>query len=515
MRRVELSDGADLAQWREAARALLADGVPPDQVLWPGGAQDDLLGAGADMFERSVPAQPGVAVARRRVASEPRVPREFLELAGLVLAHADPRRHALLYRLLWRIAHGERALLAMVTDDDVAWARHAAKAVSREKHKMKAFVRFREVADGQGAVYVAWFEPEHDVLPQVAPFFVRRFAGMRWSILTPARSAHWDGATLHLGDGARRGDAPAGDGLEDLWRVYYANIFNPARLKVGAMVKEMPVRYWKNMPEAALIPALVRDAGTRMQAMVDAAPTVPQKIFPAPLETPGTRRADAARLRERGVPAMPGTPREPGGSRPADVAPALPALQAAVSACRACPLWQPATQAVPGEGPADARIMVVGEQPGDREDLVGRPFVGPAGQLLDRALAEAGIARDALYLTNAVKHFKFRPTGKRRLHVRADAAEQTACRPWLEAELAAVRPRMVLCLGATAAQAMLGRGFALLSGRGRWYRLEDGLQVLPTVHPSWLLRLSDAERAAAWPGFIADVRLLQTAATLA
>lgn len=486
MRRVELADGADLAQWREAARALLADGVPPDQVLWPGGAQDDLLGAGADMPRADAAAPPGVAVAPRRAAPQPRVPREFLELAGLVLAHADPRRHALLYRLLWRIAHGERALLAMVTDDDVAWARHAAKAVSREKHKMKAFVRFREVADGQGAVYVAWFEPEHDVLPQVAPFFVRRFAGMRWSILTPARSAHWDGATLHLGEGARRGDAPAGDVLEDLWRVYYANIFNPARLKVGAMVKEMPVRYWKNMPEATLIPSLVRDAGARMQAMVEAAPTVPHKVFPAPRETPGTRGAGDAT-----------------------------ALHAAIASCRACPLWKPATQAVPGEGPADARIMVVGEQPGDREDLAGRPFVGPAGQLLDRALAEAGIARDTLYLTNAVKHFKFKPAGKRRLHVRADAAEQAACRPWLQAELAAVRPRLVLCLGATAAQAMLGRGFALLSGRGRWYALEDGLQVLPTVHPSWLLRLSDAERAAAWPGFIADLRLLQTAAALA
>src|SRR5690606_22608525 len=128
--------------------------------------------------------------------------------------------------------------------------------------------------------------------------------------------------------------------------------------------------------------------------------------------------------------------------------------------------------------------------------------VGPAGQLFDRALAEAGIDRATLYLTNAVKHFKFRPAGKRRLHVRADATEQAACRPWLEAELAAVRPRMVLCLGATAAQALLGRGFALLSGRGRWYRLDDGLRVLPTVHPSWLLRLSDRERPDAWRGFI-------------
>ncbi|HEY4528795.1 MAG TPA: UdgX family uracil-DNA binding protein, partial [Luteimonas sp.] len=188
--------------------------------------------------------------------------------------------------------------------------------------------------------------------------------------------------------------------------------------------------------------------------------------------------------------------------------PDLATVHAVVAACRACPLWKPATQAVAGEGPADARIMVIGEQPGDQEDLAGRPFVGPAGQLFDRALAEAGLDRASLYLTNAVKHFKFRPTGKRRLHVRADAAEQAACRPWLEAELAAVRPRVVLCLGATAAQAMLGRGFALLSGRGRWYRRDDGLHVLPTVHPSWLLRLPDAERPEAWRGFVADLRLL-------
>ena len=511
MRRVELADGADLAEWREAARALLLDAVPPEHVLWQSGAQDDLLGASLPRLLRDDLAQDGpgapmsgmqAQAARDRATAgtrTPRVPREFLDLAALVIAHADPQRHALLYRLLWRIAQGERALLAMVTDDDVAWARLAAKAVSREKHKMKAFVRFREVADGQGTVYVAWFEPEHDVLPQVAPFFVRRFAGMRWSILTPMRSAHWDGAALQLGEGARRADAPDGDALEDLWRVYYANIFNPARLKVGAMVKEMPVRYWKNMPEAALIPGLVQDAGARMQAMVEAAPTVPQKAFPAPRDTPGARSAAMPVLASAGLAAGEG-----GGETPAGLA----TVHSAVAACRACPLWKPATQAVAGEGPADARIMVIGEQPGDQEDLAGRPFVGPAGQLLDRALAEAGLDRAALYLTNAVKHFKFRPTGKRRLHVRADAAEQAACRPWLEAELAAVRPRVVLCLGATAAQAMLGRGFALLSGRGRWYQRDDGLRVLPTVHPSWLLRLTEAERPDAWRGFIADLRLL-------
>src|SRR5690606_35700762 len=156
-------------EWREAARALLVDAVPPEHVLWQSGAQDDLLGASMPLLQGVARGGPGATPSGSRAqtapdpatagARAPRVPREFLDLAALVIAHADPQRHALLYRLLWRIAHGERALLAMVTDDDVAWARLAAKAVSREKHKMKAFVRFREVADGQGTVYVAWFEP--------------------------------------------------------------------------------------------------------------------------------------------------------------------------------------------------------------------------------------------------------------------------------------------------------------------------------------------------------------------
>ena len=280
MRQVELADGADLAEWREAARALLVAGIPPGQVSWDGGGvQPDLLGGLARGAGQARVATDGESGRSGRV---PRVPRGFLDLAGLVVAHADPRRHALLYRLLWRLAHGERALLDILSDPDVAWAHAAAKAVRREKHKMKAFVRFREVAGDQGQVFISWFEPVHDVLPQVAPFFVKRFAGMRWSILTPTRSAHWDGSALHLGPGAERADAPGHDALEALWRVYYANIFNPARLKVDAMVKEMPVRYWKNLPEAELIPGLIRDAGARMQAMVDAAPSVPRKRIPAP-----------------------------------------------------------------------------------------------------------------------------------------------------------------------------------------------------------------------------------------
>jgi DNA polymerase len=162
-----------------------------------------------------------------------------------------------------------------------------------------------------------------------------------------------------------------------------------------------------------------------------------------------------------------------------------------------------------GEGPADARAMLIGEQPGDQEDLAGRPFVGPAGQLLDRALQAVGIDRGALYVTNTVKHFKFEPRGKRRLHARANAAEQTACRIWLEAELVHIKPRLIVCLGAMAAQAILGPDFRLLDQRGRWHALDDGTRALATVHPSYLLRLPTAERAVAWDAFVRDLDLLR------
>ena len=193
---------------------------------------------------------------------------------------------------------------------------------------------------------------------------------------------------------------------------------------------------------------------------------------------------------------------------------ALRTLRKAAADCRACPLWEPATQTVFGEGPAKARIMLVGEVPGDEEDLSGHPFVGPSGQLLDRALGELGLDREAMYVTNAVKHFKFVPRGKRRLHSKPSPSEQRACRPWLERELQAIRPQVVVCLGATAAQALLGRGFGLMKSRGQWQPLANGARVLATVHPSWVLRQRGSQaRAAAFADFKADLARLVEAAS--
>jgi DNA polymerase len=188
----------------------------------------------------------------------------------------------------------------------------------------------------------------------------------------------------------------------------------------------------------------------------------------------------------------------------------IEALRRAAKRCRACPLWKPATQTVFGAGPDDASIMLIGEQAGDREDLEGEPFVGPAGRLLDQALGEIGIDRETLYVTNVIKHFKFELRGKRRLHKRANAAEIEACLRWLDGEIAGVAPRYVVCLGAMASRVMLGAGFKLMRERGDWRRLEDGRWCLATVHPSAVLRSRIAgDYDAAYAGFVADLAKLK------
>jgi uracil-DNA glycosylase len=189
--------------------------------------------------------------------------------------------------------------------------------------------------------------------------------------------------------------------------------------------------------------------------------------------------------------------------------PSVTKLREAAADCRACPLWKDATQTVFGEGPAKAVVVLVGEQPGDREDQEGRPFVGPAGRVLDDALADAGIDRKQVYLTNAVKHFKWTPRGKRRIHQKPNAEETAACRPWLDAELAVVKPDVLVALGATAAQGLLGRGFRVTRDRGTPVDSDLAPNVLATVHPSSILRARDeAERREAYDAFVADLKVV-------
>ncbi|MEY2477648.1 MAG: uracil-DNA glycosylase [Actinomycetota bacterium] len=184
----------------------------------------------------------------------------------------------------------------------------------------------------------------------------------------------------------------------------------------------------------------------------------------------------------------------------------LAALAAASLTCKGCHLWEHATQTVFGEGPPGARVVLVGEQPGDKEDLAGEPFVGPAGGLLDRALADAGIDRSMTYVTNIVKHFKWTPRGKRRIHQKPNATEIKACWPWLEAEVAAIKPDIVVCLGATAAQGVLGRQFKVTQRRGEILESPHGWRVTATVHPSSILRADDARRQLEYEAFVRDLQ---------
>ena len=477
MVRVQLATQADVGEWRTQARDLLHRNISPELVTWCGPDADSIL-AGVELS----------AVAGRAPASATpkRVPREFLALVERVIAHRDTQRFALLYRILWRLSREEPRLLALLTDADVQRARVMAQAVKRDAHKMKAFVRFREVRVEELAGYVAWFEPEHYIVDLVAPFFVRRFTGMRFSILTPYRSAHWDLAALSYGPGLTRQDAPSADSVENVWRTYYANIFNPARLNVRAMQAEMPQKFWKNLPEAELIAKLIAEAPAQMQGMIERAPTTPRKRI-AVKSSGDTSVTNTASVNRRL---------------------SLAELQASARDCRRCPLWQPATQTVFGEGPETASTVFIGEQPGDREDLSGKPFVGPAGQLFDRALREVGVDRAGVYITNTVKHFKFEPRGKMRLHMRANAMEQMACRQWLDAELAVLKPRRIVCLGAMAAQAIFGSSFRLMAERGHWRQLEDGVAALATVHPAYLLRLPAEDREDGYRAFVRDLSLL-------
>jgi DNA polymerase len=451
-----LSHVVDFEGWRQHARSLALNGITPEQTIWS-------VEEAADLFAEIAP-PPATGTFN--------VPRAFVELAQTAIQANEPERFALLYGLLWRMHKGERHLLEDPADPLVQRVLRLAQSVRRDTHKMRAFVRFREVVEDGVTRYVAWFEPEHYILEANAAFFVRRFATMTWSILTPYRSAHWDGQTLRLGAGAQKSDIPDDDRLEAYWRAYFSSIFNPARLKVSAMTSEMPKKYWRNLPEAAAIPDLIRQSRDRTQTMVETPTISPER---APRQPPR-------------VPA----------------APTNLATQAAT--CQRCPLHLHATQTVFGEGPLHARLMLVGEQPGDQEDLAGRPFVGPAGQMLDRALADAGIDRATVYVTNAVKHFKFEPRGKRRIHATPDRAEIDICRFWLDQERALIRPAVTILLGASAARAVLGRTVTISRERGRPIALA-GTRAMVTVHPSYLLRLPDeASQIREYEAMVADLR---------
>jgi len=323
--------------------------------------------------------------------------------------------------------------------------------------------------------FVAWFEPDNYIVDAVAQFFVDHFTSIEWSILTPVGSLPWNRRVLKRGPAARREDAPQHDDFETLWRGYFESTFNPARTNPDLMRQHMPKEYWKNMPETAAIPDMVRNARSRVVEMVVREPATPAKRNP-----------------QKAVDQM--SEQNPKS---------LTELNRIIAASQ--PLVPGATRAVLGEGPLHPDVAFVGEQPGDQEDLQGKPFIGPAGQILDRAMEEAGIDRDKTYVTNAVKHFKFIQRGKRRIHEKPTAGEVKHYRWWLEKELAFVKPKLVVALGATATLALSGKALPIGKNRGP-YRFGKWPGFI-TVHPSFLLRQTDkGSKEREYAAFVHDLK---------
>jgi DNA polymerase len=496
----------DFASWWIAASQCLQQNMSPSGVWW--------------VEDRNAPRENNASVLK----VYPAAMREFAQEAKAASCHRNEDRWALLYSIRWRLANNEPQLMELSGDTQVAKLHQYTKAVARDVHKMKAFVRFRKV-DGitpdDIPRYVSWFEPEHYIVEYAAPFFTRRFSNMHWSILTPVGCAHWEGAVPIsgpiLGQGTGQGSgqgsgrgveqdqqqlwfsdpldknlAPAAyqidktDQFEGAWRVYYKSIFNPARLKIGAMQSEMPKKYWKNLPEAKEIATLVAAAESRTHGMID------QRKSEDSLHC-GARPAHPDAIVHHQIKHA--------------AASSLQSLRLEASLCTSCPQSVAATQTVFGEGPEDAKLMIIGEQPGDEEDLHGKPFVGPAGQVLNAALKRAGIDRELCYLTNAVKHFGFVPRGKKRLHKRPDAAVVGACGRWLQHELNCVNPDIVVYLGATAASTQFGRQVRVSRDRGKLIT-RDNRQHLITAHPSSILRADQGvAQQNAYRQFVSDLML--------
>lgn len=467
MRHVQVQNSFE--EWRDTARTLLRLGVPPDDVLWDTRSDHQpLLGGLADEFES----------AGHSAAPDPalRVPKTFLEEAHAAVCHSSPGKWPLLYRMLWRLQHGEPKLMENPADADALALDHLQREVRKDVHRMRAFLRFRETRLEDQLWMVAWYEPEHHTLRLNETFFVDRYVNLQWSILTPDECMHWDGQEISYSPGVAKSAAPTADIVEPLWITYYSTVFNPARAKRSAMQAQMPKRHWKNLPESAAIEPLLQHASGRAESML------------ARSERLGTTHAEF-RL------AQP----PPGAS--------LEQLRESAAVCQACPLYKSATCTVFGEGPPEARVVLVGEQPGDQEDREGRPFVGPAGKLLDRALNEAGLDRSTLYATNAVKHFKWEPRGKRRLHKTPNAREIAACQPWLAAELLQIRPTIIVALGGTAAKALFDQTLRITEERGKVLSSRFG-PTLVTLHPSALLRLPDPTSfESEFDRFVADLKL--------
>ncbi|PRX33265.1 DNA polymerase [Paraburkholderia sp. BL18I3N2] len=520
MKRISIEPS--FAAWRHAARELLRQGVEPERIEWV--ECDSCDSASSDSGNAS--AQPGSATAP--AAPTPAIPRELLAWLKTAACYYAPDRWSLLYRILWRWTHGERHVLDP-QDADGALLDQRIQSVEHETSDLVALTLFRRRDPSMGPPeFVGWYEPHHDLLAQAAERFAERMGDSTWMLATPQGAVFWNGMLLQISrpateenghvthalpagelnepatpslppgqrngpttpalpssqrngpttptlppsqrngpttpalppsqrkesttptlpSAAMAGEATTSEPTEALWLAYYASVFNGAPAPV-------PLRYWKSPPAGPPLPAQLARERSRLGAQSG---TVTVPAMP-PLE----------------YSAMTPPLREPTGPLPT---------------CRRCALWRNAKQAVAGAGPARAALMVVGEQPGEHENQHGVPFVGPAGQLLDTVLARAGLERSALYLTYAVKHYKWETLEQQRVHRTPARREVEACQYWLDHELAQVAPRVVVTLGATALKALTGAHVNLSEYLGQTID-HGGRLIVPTWHPSYALKMAD------------------------
>lgn len=489
------------AAWRRAARELLRQEVEPERIEWvewdsdaasPSSPSNDSNHSGTHSAD--VPASPAATPA----LAAPVIPRELLTRLKTAACFRAADRWSLLYRILWRWTRGERHVLDLA-DRDGALLDQRVRSVGQETDDLLLLTLFRRRDPSMGLPeFVGWYEPNHDLLERAAARFAERMGDSTWMLATPHGAAFWNGMLLRISRpaadigeraahpftggqqqsqpasqalpaGVMAGEATTSEPTEALWLAYYASVFNGAPAPV-------PLRYWRTPPAGPPLPAHLARERSRLGAQSGTV-TVPEM---PPIEYSAV------------TPPL----REPTGP---------------LATCRRCALWRNAKQAVAGAGAAQAAIMVVGEQPGEDESQNGAPFTGPAGHLLDTVLARAGLERAALYLTYAVKHYKWETIEQQRVHRTPALREVEACQYWLEHELARVVPRVVVTLGATALKALTGAHVNLSEYLGQTI-CHGGRLIVPTWHPSYALKMADGRlredivagmvaafgRAAAW-----------------